>query len=109
MMFLIAPILLSASLAAALSCNDKPNRYRIRDIFATVKETPNIPFGQNKNPLINTQTVNLAMDIFEPSGDTCSLRPVIIFLWGGGFQSGTRKDETGDCRQFARRGYVCVT
>src|SRR5437879_956527 len=93
--------------ASALSCNDKPNRYRNPNIFATVKQTSNLQFGQNKNPLFNNQTVNLFLDIFEPAGDTCTKRPLIIFLWGGGFQTGTRKDEAGDCQQFAKRGYVC--
>jgi hypothetical protein len=96
----------AADPASALSCNDKPNRYRERDVFPTLKETPNIQYGQNKNPLFNNQTVNLLADIFEPANDTCSKRPLVIFMWGGGFQTGTRKDETGTCRQFAKRGFV---
>jgi hypothetical protein len=106
---IITAALLASGSASALSCNDKPNRYRVRDIFATTKETPNLQFGSNKNPLNNNQAVNLFMDLFEPAGDTCALRPAIIFMWGGGFQTGTRKDETGSCRQFAKRGFVCAT
>ena len=95
--------------AAGLSCDDKPNRYKIRDIFAATKETPNQQFGANKNPLFNDAVTNLFMDIFEPAADTCAKRPAIIFMWGGGFQTGTRQNETGTCRQFAKRGFVCVT
>ncbi|MDB5051076.1 MAG: hypothetical protein JWO30_4147 [Fibrobacteres bacterium] len=102
-------ILACAGSAAALSCNDKPNRYRNRDVFATVKQTSNIQFGQNKNPLYNNASVNLFMDVFEPVGDSCTKRPLIIFMWGGGFKTGTRKDETGTCQQFAKRGFTCVT
>ena len=109
---LIPAILLLGILAAqasALSCNDKPNRYRTRDIFASVKESPNQQFGSNRNPLFNNQVTNLFLDVFEPAGDTCARRPVVIFMWGGGFQTGTRQNESGTCRQFARRGFVCVT
>ncbi len=95
--------------AAALSCDDKPNRYRTRDIFAATKETPNLQFGSNKNPLFNGAVTNLFLDLFEPATDTCARRPAIIFMWGGGFQTGTRQNETGTCRQFAKRGFVCVT
>ncbi len=92
--------------ASALSCNDKPNRYRERDIFSSLQESPNVQYGQNKNPLFNNQTINLLADIYEPAGDTCAKRPLVIFMWGGGFQTGTRKDESGTCRQFAKRGFV---
>lgn len=107
-LFLIVLCLLPA-LASALPCDDKPNRYRNRDVFPTLKETPNLVFGQNKNPLFNDQAITLSLDLFEPAADTCSRRPVIIFLWGGGFQGGQRQNETGTCRAFARRGFVCVT
>src|SRR3989338_7699032 len=81
---IITAILLATSSASALSCNDKPNRYRVRDIFTGTKETPNVQFGSNKNPLNNNVVVNLFMDLFEPAGDTCALRPAVIFMWGGG-------------------------
>jgi hypothetical protein len=105
----VLAVLALAGTASALSCNDKPGRYVNHDVFATLKETPNIQFGSNKNPLHNNAVENLSTDIFQPANDTCSKRPLIIFMWGGGFQTGTRKDETGDCRAFAKRGFVCAT
>jgi hypothetical protein len=99
----------AATSSSALSCNDKPNRYRQPNIFSTLKETPNIQFGQNRNPLFNDKTVNLFADVFEPANDTCAKRPLVFFMWGGAFRTGTRQDETGDCRQFAKRGFVCAT
>lgn len=104
-MFLIA----GDAVAAALQCNDKPNRYRNPNIFASVKQTSNIQFGQAKNPLHANALERLAADVFQPVGDTCLKRPLVIFMWGGGFQGGQRQDETGDCQNFAKRGFVCAT
>jgi hypothetical protein len=39
----------------------------------------------------DTEPVNLFMDIYEPTGDTLSKRPVIILGFGGGFVAGDRK------------------
>lgn len=99
----------AASAFAGISCDEPANRYRNRDIFGSLKETPNIPYGSNKNPLHNNATETLSMDIFQPANDTCTKRPLIIFMYGGGFQGGQRQDETGDCRQFAKRGFVAAT
>lgn len=96
-------------MAAGLTCDDKPGRYVKHDIFPTLKETINVPFGSNKNPLHDNAVETLAADIFQPANDTCAKRPLILFMWGGGFQSGTRQGETGDCRAFAKRGFVCAT
>lgn len=95
--------------AAALSCDDKPNRYRNVNIFASVKQTSNLQFGSAANPLHNNAMENLFTDVFQPNGDTCTKRPMVIMLWGGGFQGGQRQNETGDCQNFARRGFVCAT
>src|SRR4051812_45866363 len=91
---------------AGISCDEPANRYRNRDVFSSLKETPNIQYGSNKNPLHNNAVETLSMDIFQPARDTCGKRPLILFLYGGGFQGGQRQDETGDCRQFAKRGFV---
>ena len=73
---IITAILLATSSASALSCNDKPNRYRVRDIFTGTKETPNVQFGSNKNPLNNNVVVNLnawANEGIEVNGSRGSL------------------------------------
>jgi hypothetical protein len=95
--------------AAALACNDKPNRYTKVDVFSSVKQTANLQFGSAVNPLHNNAVENLFTDVFQPNGDTCSKRPMVLFLWGGGFQGGQRQNETGDCQNFAKRGFVCAT
>jgi acetyl esterase/lipase len=104
-----AVILVSAAWAMALSCNDKPGRYVNRNIFASVKQTSNIQFGSNKNPLHNNAVETLSTDIFQPNNDTCTKRPLVIMMWGAGFQGGSRQGENGDCQNFAKRGFVCAT
>jgi hypothetical protein len=105
----IACILGAAGGASALSCNDKTGRYVNHDVFPSVKQTSNIQFGHAVNPLHNNADEKLFTDIFQPNNDTCTKRPLVIFMWGGGFQTGQRQDETGDCQNFAKRGFVCAT
>ena len=56
---------------------------------------------------------NLSMDIYQPSGDTATSRPVIILAHGGSFLQGSTK--TSDpyvvtmCQEFAKRGYVTAS
>jgi acetyl esterase/lipase len=52
----------------------------------------------------------LKLDIYEPANDTAQLRPVIVFMHGGGFAGGTRKNEAEVkfAKAAARKGYVAV-
>ena len=52
----------------------------------------------------------LKLDIYEPKDDTAQLRPVIIFMHGGGFSGGTRTNEAEVkfAQAAARKGYVAV-
>ncbi|NNE29365.1 MAG: alpha/beta hydrolase, partial [Saprospiraceae bacterium] len=56
----------------------------------------------------NTSPVDLEMNIFLPSGDTLSKRPLIIICFGGGFLSGS-KDHWSIrllCERLAKYGFV---
>lgn|GEM_PF-3283703 len=48
----------------------------------------------------------LFMDIYTPSGDTETNRPILIAAAGGGFIEQNREDMDFIARAFARRGYV---
>jgi len=55
---------------------------------------------------------SLKMDIYQPTGDTLSARPLIILAHGGSFVGGDRiSDLTIDslCNRFAMRGYVTAS
>ena len=97
------------------------------DLFPNYTETSNIQFSTavpQPNPgggfyefitglplnvdEYDTSPVNLSMDIFEPTGDTLSKRPLIIIAFGGGFLSGSRDHWSIRllCQDLAKRGYV---
>ncbi|MES2619321.1 MAG: alpha/beta hydrolase, partial [Bacteroidota bacterium] len=52
------------------------------------------------------------MDIYQPTGDTLAMRPVIILAHGGSFIGGSKStDATVNalCSNFAKRGYVTAS
>lgn len=55
---------------------------------------------------------NLDMDVYEPTGDTATKRPLIILAHGGSFVSGNKNADatvTDLCARFAKRGYVTAS
>jgi hypothetical protein len=79
------------------------------EVFSAVTSSPNRVFGSNINSS-GTQ-VQLSLDVFEPTGDTASMRPLIIWAHGGSFVTGTRQDAdvVALSNSFAKRGYVCAS
>lgn len=75
----------------------------------SVTKTTNVAYGSNVN--LNNQTQSLTLDVYEPTGDQLAQRPLIIFVHGGTFISGTKDD--GDvaelCDRFAKLGYVTAS
>ena len=57
------------------------------------------------------KAVNLSVDIYQPSLDTLSRRPLIIYCHGGNFTSGSRTSAwpVKFCQQFAKMGYVTAS
>jgi acetyl esterase/lipase len=76
-------------------------------VFDSVAETT-VRFGEGVNGQGQSQV--LYMDVYQPVGDTASLRPVVIFAFGGGFLQGARTDGyvQNACRRFAKAGYVAA-
>lgn len=85
-----------------------PLRYRDL-VFPTVTETPDVQYGENTG--LGGVPQKLFMDIYRPAGDTAKKRPAIIWMHGGSFSGGSRKDGlmVELSRRFARRGYVAVS
>ena len=57
-------------------------------------------------------TYSQAMDIYQPTGDTLSHRPLVILAHGGSFIGGTRNDDSTCvqlCRNLCQRGYVTAS
>lgn len=79
------------------------------DTFTNVTTTSNIVFGSNT--AANGSTTSLTMDIYQPTGDVETNRPLIIWAHGGSFIGGTKND--GDVvalsQAFTKKGYVCAS
>ena len=53
----------------------------------------------------------LKLDIYQPLGDLSSTRPLIMWIHGGGFKEGDKKNKgiVQLCKAFAKRGYIAVS
>jgi predicted esterase len=59
--------------------------------------------------LVGGQPEQLRLDVFTPSGDTTSRRPVIVWVHGGGFKGGDKSALTNVAISYAKLGYVTVS
>jgi acetyl esterase/lipase len=87
-----------------------PNDFIPADRFSAVKLTSNIKFADVTNYLGKATALNL--DVYEPSNDNTQARPVIIWIHGGGFRTGSSKTQSyivNYSNRFAKRGYVCIS
>ncbi|MEM8888051.1 MAG: T9SS type A sorting domain-containing protein [Bacteroidota bacterium] len=118
-------LLLSTLLFGLLLPLSAQERY-LDEVFSDVTVTNDIKYGENFSilPIIlgqsqNPVLVDLELDIYEPSGDTVSERPVVILTHAGDFLPpvlntipfGQRKDSSlvQFCMEFAKRGFVAIS
>ena len=94
----------SQAIAQIPSCDG--NRYK-NYVFGSADSIINVQYG--KNYTMNNVFQNLKMDIFLPKADTVIKRPLIIFIHGGGFISGDKKDMRSICILFALKGFVTAS
>ena len=78
------------------------------DIFSTI-DVSTVQYGSNVD--LNSNPVNLDMDIYQPQGDTETERPLIILAHGGSFSAGDKgdPDQVFFATELAKKGYVCAT
>lgn len=78
-------------------------------VFPGSKVTSDIVYGSNVKYDGKSQT--LLMDIYEPTGDTASKRPLIIMAHGGSFLAGSKtgNDIVPLCKDLAKLGYVVAS
>jgi len=79
------------------------------EVFAQVDSTTGIIYGQNAG--WDNQSVQLALDVYRPAGDSLAVRPLMVFVHGGSFIGGVRNDPfmRDLCISFAKRGFVTAT
>ena len=85
-----------------------PSRGRyLGPVFDEVEIERDIVYRTTEN--VDGDTVDLALDIYQPAGDTAARRPVIVFMHGGYFVFGDKADIYGYGEDYARMGYVVVS
>jgi para-nitrobenzyl esterase len=112
-------VLFGTALTAQNLCT--AGRY-VEPVFDCVDVEQNIPYGQgarnwsstnilcqhgNLPPYTSFQT--LLADVYEPCGDTETLRPLLIAIHGGAFASGNKADLAAFSTAMAKRGYVVAS
>ena len=85
-----------------------PLRYRDL-VFSAASTTTNVIYGSAINN--SGQTVTLRLDIYEPTGDTVTERPAIVWVHGGSFCCGdkTSAEIVDEATTFAKKGYFNVS
>ena len=82
----------------------------INHVFPNLTTTTSILYSKTTNPLNNNAAISLTLNIYQPQGDTCSSRPCMVCMYGGGFTGGDKTGPGGgqDAQTFANYGYVGV-
>ena len=84
-----------------------PMRYR-DEVFSDFTLTSDIPYGAGSAVDQDGNTDILNLDVYEPTGDTVTYRPAIIWVHGGSFRGGdkTSGEIVDEARVFAKKGFV---
>lgn len=82
------------------------NRRYLAPVFDEVEVTDGVVYRHTTNS--RGEEVDLTLDIYRPKGDTETRRPAVMWMFGGYFGSGERKQLQDLANAMARRGYVSV-
>ena len=77
-----------------------------------IRETENIVYGAGSTGNPASGSIDLLLDIFEPTGDNLpEKRPALVMVHGGGLTGGTKDHGylTSLAENFTKRGYVVVS
>lgn len=83
------------------------NRY-YQEIFTNTTTISDVQYGSN---LLQDEMTpqDLLLNIYLPTGDTDTDRPLVIFAHGGSFISGNKEQMAARCNTLARMGYVSAS
>lgn len=87
---------------------DAPVRY-VDPVFSGFTLTSDIAWGSA--PKRDGSPQALALDLYEPTGDTVTQRPALVVAHSGGFKVGTKTNPVSVnlAQRFARKGYVVIS
>jgi len=79
------------------------------DVFTNFTTTSNVTYGSNAS--YTGAATTLRLDFYEPTGDTMSARPLIIWVHGGSFIGGSKTDAdmVAFSQRFAQKGFACAS
>jgi acetyl esterase/lipase len=104
----VAPAVVGlALLASGTGCDWPPNTRFVNQVFTQVQVTSDIVYRTATDYQGNP--VPLALDIYQPVGDTLQQRPVVMWMHGGCWTSGNKRLMSTFAEDSARRGYVGVS
>jgi predicted esterase len=85
-----------------------PVRYRDQ-VFSAVTVTNDVTYGSAVN--LSGQTITLQLDIYQPTGDSVTSRPAIVWVHGGSFCCGskTSAEIVDEATTFAKLGFENVS
>ena len=83
-----------------------PLRYRT-PVFPSAPST--VHTYATKPDLVSGQPVELRLDVYQPTGDASTSRPLLVWVHGGGFSGGNRSNMASLSVDYARLGYVTAS
>lgn len=104
--------------AVSIHSLDAQQRY-LDDVFTAVTVTNDVTYAQNITVITGSPALSsLKMDVYEPTGDTLTARPLVLLFHTGSFlpavmngqPTGSKKDSAvvEMCIRFAKKGYVAA-
>ena len=109
-LYLTFNLILTINYISAQICK-QDDRYGNAEYFssAQIDSLKNINYSKALN--FEGKNQDLKMDFYFPKNnlDTMEMRPFILFIHGGGFYAGSRKDYSYMSRELAKRGFVTAT
>ncbi|MEI7980238.1 MAG: alpha/beta hydrolase fold domain-containing protein [Bacteroidota bacterium] len=93
-----------------LSAGPDPDLFIPANRFAGVTVSSGVKFADVTN--YKGVPTTLYLDVYQPAGDLTKMRPMIIWIHGGGFRTDSYRTQgyiVDYCTRFAKRGYVCMS
>ncbi|MRR24313.1 alpha/beta hydrolase, partial [bacterium] len=106
----VSVLLTSVLTSITYNINGQSPESFIGQKFTKVIVTDSIKFADVTD--YKGRPVALMLDIYQPAGDNSTGRPVIVWIHGGGFRTGSLRTQNyivNYATSFAKRGYVCIS
>ncbi len=101
-------IIIVVLLFFVFKANGQGIRY-LDEVFDSLTVLTDVSYGNAVNA--GGQSQNLKLDIYMPANDTLTQRPLILWMHGGSFVSGSKDNAeiVPFAQRFAKRGFVCAS